>query len=73
MWERIKEVAAGLLLVAFTGYLLYQMVLIRLYGEVTIVESSPRILYSEIGLLIIILALGIERLVKYLRKRKEGK
>ncbi len=73
MWEKIKEITGGLLLVALLGYILFQMVLIKRYGELTLIEDNLWILYSEIILVIGIIALSIERLIKDVRRRKEGK
>lgn len=73
MWERLKEYTAGLLLVALMGYILFQMVMIKLYGELTLIEDNIWILYSEIILLIGLIALSIERLIKDLRgKGRKG-
>lgn len=73
MWELVKEITAGLFLIALMGYILFQMVMIKLYGELTLVEDNIWILYSEIVLLIGIIALSIERLIKDLSRRRRGK
>ena len=69
MWNKIKEITAGLLLVALLGYILFQMVMIKLYGEVLLREDNIWILYSEIVLIIGTLALSVERLIKDLRRK----
>ena len=67
-WEKIKEIWAGLFLIAVTGWLLAHLILIELYGVVQIAEGNQWILWAEIGMASCILILAIERFVEDLRK-----
>lgn len=66
--EKLKEMLASILLLVTAGWLLAHLVLIQIYGVVTITESNRWILWAEICLAGLILVLGIERLIKDIRR-----
>ena len=70
MWEKIKELYAGLFLIATTGWLLLHLILIELWDVVRIAEPNKWILWTEIGLASLIMILAIERLIKDIKNGK---
>lgn len=67
MWERLKECWIDALAVFLAVFYLGHLVAILLVGSVRIYESNPVVLVVEIVLLVLLAALGVERLVKDLR------
>ena len=68
MWEKIKEILAGLLLIPMAGWILWHLVLLYIYsGQVTIVESSKGILIVEMIAFSLIALLGIERVIRSIK------
>ena len=70
--NKLKECLGDLYLTFASGWILTNLVLILLWGEVRIHESSPFILWAEILGTLGLVALGIERLIKdILRFRRD--
>ena len=67
LWELLKECWADILGVVVTGWLLYNLWLIMIYGEVGGYENNHWILWFELVFFSIVLGLFIERLIKDLR------
>ena len=70
MWEIMKELYAGCFLIVAATWILGHLVAIKICGIIRIYEPNSIILWIEIVLLILIIALGVERLIKDLRKGK---
>ena len=69
MWENLKEAWVDGLLVVGWGWVLFHLIMIKLYGGIfTIGESHQWILWLEMALAVLIILLGIERLIKDLRR-----
>ena len=68
MWDKLKEIWAGLLLIASLLWILAHLVLIKIYGVITITENNWWILYVELIVVSFLLILAIERLVGDLRR-----
>ncbi len=64
MWEKIKELYTGGILIGVSILLLVQLIGIELKGSVVIFEPNKWILRSEIGVVSLTLILAIERLIK---------
>ena len=71
MWESFKEILADCFLVISGGWIALHLILIAVYGRVCIAERFPWVLYPEIIIVIGLIALGIERLIKDIKARKQ--
>ena len=69
-WQLLKELWASLILTGLALFYLYHLILIRIFKQVTIMESNYVILYGEIVLLIAVAILGIERIIDDIKRRK---
>ena len=68
MWEKMKECWGDTFLIVTAGWVLAHLILIEICGVVQITESNQWILYAEIVLITGLLILGVERLIKDLRR-----
>ena len=71
MWEKLKECYGDAFLIIVGGWLLAHLILIKLYGAVAITEANIWILWAEIVLASLIVILGVERLIKDIRRKKQ--
>ena len=63
MWNLLKEIWGNLAIILFGGFILWHFCMVLKYGAVRVQEQNPIILYFEIGAIILIILLGIERLI----------
>ena len=70
MWEYFKELVAGAIAIAGIGWIMAHLVLIQIHGKVWIHEPNSAILWAELVITGLILALLGERLYKDIKKRR---
>ncbi len=71
-WEIIKEIAADIIIIAYGGFFSWVFIWILLHGTMRIVEPNTYILWIEIIVALIIVILGIERLIRDIKKKGKG-
>jgi len=72
MWEKLKECYGdGLLILGWAG-LLFHLIMIKLQGVVSIYEPREWVLWIEIPLAAIIIALGVERFINDLIRERRN-
>jgi len=64
MWEKFKELWAGLLLICALGWVLFHLILIKTQDAVRIYESNQWILWVELVGTSLLIVLAIERFIK---------
>ncbi|HUV46149.1 MAG TPA: hypothetical protein VMW45_03670 [Dehalococcoidia bacterium] len=64
MWEKLKELWAGLLLIAALGWILFHLILIKTQDAVRIYESNQIVLWVELVGTSLLIVLAIERFIK---------
>jgi len=65
----MKEILASALFITTTAWILAHLILIKLWGVVSITENNQWILWAEIGMVSLMLILAIERFIKDWRRR----
>jgi hypothetical protein len=73
MWDSFKELLADTFLIFCGGWIAFHLIIIALYGSVSITERFPWILYPEIIIILGLISLGIERLVDDIKMILKGK
>ena len=68
MWDKIKEIYSSGFAILTTVWLLGHLIAIQMVGVVAITESNRWILWTEIALAGLILALATERFIEDLRR-----
>ena len=69
MWEKLKEVWAGLLLILALSWVMFHLVLIKIQGIVRIYEGNDVVLWVELILTSLLIILAIERFFKDIKRR----
>jgi len=65
--DKLKEIWAGLLLIASLLWILAHLIMIRLWRQVIIQEPNGAILLTEIIVTALLICLSIERFIKDLK------
>ena len=68
MWDKLKELWAGILLLVSLLWIEAHLILIKIYGVVEITEGNSWILHIEIIVVSLLLILAIERFIGDIRK-----
>jgi len=64
----LKEIWGDLVIILFGGFILWHFCMVLKYGAVQVQEQNPIILYFEIAAVSLLILLGIERLIKDIKK-----
>jgi len=64
MWEKLKELWAGLLLIAALSWVMFHLVLIKTQDVVRIYENNQIVLWVELVGTSLLIVLAIERFIK---------
>ncbi len=70
MWEKLKSCYGDTLLALGWAWILFHLILIKLYGVVSIYEPREWVLWIEMLLVALFIALGIERFIKDIKRRR---
>jgi len=70
--ELIKEIAADIIIIAYGGFFSWVFIWVLLHGSMRIVEPNIYILWIEVIVALIIVVLGIERLIRDIKKNDKG-
>ncbi len=69
MWDKLKELWAGVLLAGFAGWVLWHLILLYHFsGKVIIFEDNKVTLIVEMIVTSLVILLGIERFIKSIKK-----
>jgi hypothetical protein len=70
--ELIKEIAADIVIIAYGGFFSWVFIWVLLHGSMHIVETNIYILWIEVVVAPMLVVLGIERLIKDIKKNDKG-
>ena len=70
MREKLKECYRDTLLALGWAWVLFLLIMIKLQGVVSIYEPREWVLWIEIPLVVLIIAFGIERFTKDIKRRR---
>ncbi len=68
MWDRLKELWAGLLLISTLSWVMFHLVLIKIHGIVQIYENNQVILWIELIVVPLLFLLAVERFIRDLKR-----
>ncbi len=69
MWEKFKELWAGLLLICALAWVEFHLILILTQGAVRIYENNQIILWIEVVGTALLICFAIERFIKDIRSK----
>jgi len=65
----LLEIFGDLLVITFGGFYLWHLSLIVRYGSFVVMEGNRGLLWIEVGMGILVILLGIERLIDDIRRQ----